>query len=92
MIKVIRAVRSKAVSAVEERPDFLCSLSNPAALVAALRNVRARWSEIDLGIAQAQASIQSRFLIDRSVAQLYSAYQRLLEPAAATRTESSQRI
>ncbi len=51
----------------------------PEALARALEDLLSRWRETDFGVARAQEAIRERFLVDRAVADISTAYQSLLK-------------
>lgn len=55
-------------------PGLLFATHDPASLAAALETVLTRWNETDFGVAQAQAAIREKFLVDRAVQKLEAAY------------------
>jgi glycosyltransferase involved in cell wall biosynthesis len=72
------STRTGVIEQVIGQPDILFPPSLPEHLAATLKHVLQHWGEIDLGVEQSQAKIRERFLIDKTVTELDSLYDRLL--------------
>jgi glycosyltransferase involved in cell wall biosynthesis len=59
-------------------PEALFPPSQPRLLAVTLKRVLQQWGQIDFGLDRSQANIREHFLIDRTVAELDDAYDRLM--------------
>lgn len=71
--------RTGVIEQVMRNPEMLFLPHRPEAIASCLKNVFARWTEMDFELDRIQENIRRLFLIDRTVGSLSAAYTQLLK-------------